>query len=470
MKPIRLAAAALFGLLVVLTPVHAVVYGEDDRVDRHDAPPAIAQLAIGSSVALMPSGNIDDSNPDDIQFLAPALQEYFDLCDDQRFLDQQTSGWCSGTLIDDDLFLTAGHCIESQSECDDTSFVFNYHMIAEGVLNTITIDDIYACESVVAHEYTPVGDFAIVQVDRSVVGVDPPLWRRGGLHEYSCAPVDCPLVVIGHPTGLPTKIADNAWVQESDNNYFTLNADTFGGNSGSGVWNSDTLEGTGILVRGIEPDLVYDSDRSCWVVEECPDTGCDPPADPFEQVMRSNLFAHWLPERCGDHLCDPGEDEYICPEDCPQDSDYDLYPDAIDNCPWMPNILQENSDDDDFGDACDCDPADPTLWNRPGEIGNLRLSYDQASGWTQLMWDPPWEPGALEVVYDTLRSEIPFDFAAAACVESDDGLDLMSEDGDPILPGQTYFYLVRAQNFCPEGEGSLGADSRLQQRQGRPCP
>jgi hypothetical protein len=86
------------------------------------------------------------------------------------------------------------------------------------------------------------------------------------------------------------------------------------------------------------------------------------------------------------------------------------------------------------------------------------------------MWDPPHDMGSWDVFYDTLRSEVPSDFNVAACIESDDGLDLMSEDGDPILPGLIYFYLVRAQNFCPDGEGSLGADSRLQQRQGRPCP
>jgi hypothetical protein len=258
MKPTYAVAAAVALILFGATLVHAVIYGEDDRVDLYDAPPAIAQLAVGSCAALVPSGIIDASNPDDVLFSSPLLGEYQNLCDDQRFLNQPTAGWCSGTLIDDDLFLTAGHCIESQSECDDTSFVFGYHMIAEGTLNTITIDDIYACESVVAHEFTPAGDFAIVQVDRPVVGIAPALWSRGGLCEH-LLDGDEPLVMIGHPVGLPMKVAGNATVKGGDTAYFELNADTFGGNSGSGVWDPDTLEGTGILVRGVEPDLVYDS-------------------------------------------------------------------------------------------------------------------------------------------------------------------------------------------------------------------
>ena len=48
--------------------------------------------------------------------------------------------------------------------------------------------------------------------------------------------LDTPLVVIGHPSGLPTKIADGAWVRNNESEYyFVTNLDTFGGNSGSAV-------------------------------------------------------------------------------------------------------------------------------------------------------------------------------------------------------------------------------------------
>ena len=82
------------------------------------------------------------------------------------------------------------------------------------------------------------------------------------------------LVVIGHPTGLPTKIAGGAWVRQNTNNvYFQSNLDTFGGNSGSAVFDAETGTVEGILVRG-ETDYVYDSSRGCRVPKQCSNEGC----------------------------------------------------------------------------------------------------------------------------------------------------------------------------------------------------
>ena len=195
--------------------------------------------------------------------------------------------------------------------------------------------------------------------------------------------------------------------------------------------------------------------------------------EPFPTYVRTSSFAENVPRIpvCGDGLCEPpAEDEFLCPEDCPQDSDYDTFPDVIDNCPWVPNPAQDNFDGDERGDACDCDEDDAGCWARPSIVPNLSLTHDQPTGWTVLTWDPPVEPGATSVVYDTLRSELPMDFHVAACVESDDGLDLLSEDGEFLPEGMVYYYLVRAQNNCPDGEGPLGGDWRGKPREGRSCP
>jgi len=46
------------------------------------------------------------------------------------------------------------------------------------------------------------------------------------------------------------KVADNAEVRQADGSiYFRANLDTYGGNSGSGVWLESTHELVGILVR-----------------------------------------------------------------------------------------------------------------------------------------------------------------------------------------------------------------------------
>jgi len=452
------------------SPAHAVVYGDDDRVDVYQNADPVIQTMVDSVAALVMTTSIDDSDPSDVRLDSGTLGESLGLCDDERFYSQPDPCFCSATLIDSDLVLTAGHCVEDAGDCTGTSFVFDYHMMDSDNLAPLTIDDIFHCDELVAHEQTPVGDFSIVRLDRNVIGVEPSPFFRGDLFEYS--PAGGELVVIGHPTGLPTKIADNGWVRgDSSESYFQANLDVNGGNSGSGVLSLFTAEVVGILVRG-ETDYVYDSDRDCYMTNQCDDDlGCDPPLGTgFEHVMRSSLFAHWIPERCGDGLCDPGEDDASCPEDCPQDSDYDSVPDIFDNCSRLPNVLQENFDSDGFGDACDCDPTDPTIWSRPSELGPLTVFHDRPTGLTLLSWDPPLEHGALSVVYDTLRSELPFDFMVAHCLESDDGFDLSAEDGDWLPPGMAYYYLVRAQNSCPDGEGSLGVDWRFRPRVSRPCP
>jgi hypothetical protein len=48
-----------------------------------------------------------------------------------------------------------------------------------------------------------------------------------------------------------------------------------------------------------------------------------------------------------------------------------------------------------------------------------------------------------------------------------DGADEESRDA---AGGELAYYLVRAENACPDGRGSLGVDSRGDQRAGRDCP
>ena len=132
-------------------------------------------------------------------------------------------------------------------------------------------------------------------------------------------------------------------------------------------------------------------------------------------------------------------------------------------------------DGDGFGDsvdasclslAPDCDDHDATIWATPGEIRNVRF----VTKVTQV-WDPPLEPGALTsaLVYDTLRATAPSNFLSAACAETSDGPNTAA--GDPIPSvGQSFFYLGRAKNACPQGIGSFGTDSHGAPRPARSCP
>ena len=80
--------------------------------------------------------------------------------------------------------------------------------------------------------------------------------------------------VMGFPAGIPFKYAGGATVRDASNNAsFIANLDTFGGNSGSGVYDQATNKLAGILVAG-EVDYKPDTARGCYLINLCPDNGC----------------------------------------------------------------------------------------------------------------------------------------------------------------------------------------------------
>jgi hypothetical protein len=115
----------------------------------------------------------------------------------------------------------------------------------------------------------------------------------------------------------------------------------------------------------------------------------------------------------------------------------------------------------------DCDDRSGQIWAAPGEVRDLLFQEDSQT----LTWSAPADPGGITVAYDTLRSEAAGDFGAAAvCVETDDSSNRSSVDAAVPADGGVFFYLVRAENACPAGQGSLGARSDGTPRAGRTCP
>ena len=279
--PLLIAAAALSACAETPTSdpnpaerEQRVVYGEDDRLDYYQlADEDLAQLVRESIVALVPPDDIIADDPSDVRFVGDPLGPSLELCEDELFFDQPRIASCSGTLIDDDLVLTAGHCMSSQSRCDNRRVVFNLHYEAEGQLAQVTTDDIYACEQIVA--YTDDGDidYAIFQLDRPVA--EPyrpaPVFQRFDPMEEGT-----PLTMIGFPSGLPAKTDSGGQVIDNRADtldYFEATVDAFGGNSGSGVFN-DAREVVGILVRG-EQDYADDDEAGCTRVNVLPEDNED---------------------------------------------------------------------------------------------------------------------------------------------------------------------------------------------------
>ena len=253
-----------------------VVYGTDNRMDVYAHPDAsLRARAQQATVALMSPSSFNTSNPNNVTFNAPTLQQSENLCAGQRFLSDPTPGFCSGTLIDDDLVLTAGHCVTSASSCSSTRFVFNFYRPGATTLQTVTTADIFSCQSIVARQQAVVNgrnlDFAVIRLDRAATPRFAPAPIRAG---GSALAAGQNVAVIGSGSGIPFKIDAGGSVRDARAatlDYFVASTDTFGGNSGSGVYETSGYAVAGILVRG-ETDYV--ANGSCYVVNTCSETGC----------------------------------------------------------------------------------------------------------------------------------------------------------------------------------------------------
>ena len=133
------------------------------------------------------------------------------------------------------------------------------------------------------------------------------------------------------------------------------------------------------------------------------------------------------------------------------DDDNDRVHNQADNCPFLYNPSQVDtdldgqgdpcdgdSDSDGFGDPVDCAPLDNAIWSPPGEVTGLAVTQDPMG--TLLTWNPPASPGGIasSLRYDTIQASAPGDFPAGPvlCVESDDGPDTTASTGQP--PAMTW--------------------------------
>lgn len=267
-----------------------VIYGEDDRKDLYEVTDPVLTRLADSTVALMKKA---DLKPEGAWTRIDALTygEDYGLCKDEPFFEQPSAAFCSGSLVGPDLILTAGHCI-TESRCSAVAFAFGFAVQQPALPNVTHIrsEDVYYCKAILARKDEGGGaDYALVKLDRTVVDHEPlPVRRSGGIA------VGTEIVVIGHPAGLPTKVSGGAKVRRVEKaGYFVANLDTYGGNSGSAVFNARTGLIEGVLVRG-EDDFRWRNGNGGDVCKEsnrCADDACR-----GEDVTLITEVAHLIPE------------------------------------------------------------------------------------------------------------------------------------------------------------------------------
>jgi len=263
------------------------IYGEDDRLspDSVGFPPTY-WMALEATAAVVETAKF--SSPKDGTVDLPSANVMGNgkgLCDPQftrekglpeeRFWNEPSPAFCSAFKVGDKLMATAAHCVSSQKRCDESSFVFGFIKSATNAHpeKSIRLENVYSCIRVVDFEWdkTTGADWAIVEVDRSIAAPEVVLNLTGS------PKVGESVVVSGHPLGLPGKIAGGARVRELGATFFRADLDTYGGNSGSAVFNEERLRkgelfAEGVLVRGEDDFLVgiVECNASKW----CPQKGC----------------------------------------------------------------------------------------------------------------------------------------------------------------------------------------------------
>ncbi len=257
----------LIGSLAVAGVMHPlVIYGDDNRKEVFEDQDAARQILAESVVAIMPSSAIDDKVAGNVTLKGGNYGKDNMLCATERFTEQSAPAYCSGFLVAPNIIATAGHCVQEPDFCHDARFVFDFMIDKEGRdPNQVKPEAVFSCKKILTDKMDNDGsDYALVELDRPVVGREP-------LKFAKAAPVvNDSVFVIGNPVGLPTKIADGASVRENESGYFVANLDTFGGNSGSAVFN-ENYEVAGILVRG-ENDFVRRG--GCFVSYRCQNDMC----------------------------------------------------------------------------------------------------------------------------------------------------------------------------------------------------
>lgn len=261
-----------------------VIYGTDGRLDLYQVTDDRLKSWARSTVALVKNSDLISSGA----VTTLKVKNYgtdMNLCSDEKFREQDTAAFCSGTLVAPDVILTAGHCISSVTDCQNTSFVFGFAIQSEGVLpKTVETSEVYRCKEIIKQTLVNTGaDFAVIKLDRRVPNHAPhPVREEGDVN------ADASLVVIGHPVGLPTKVTTGGSVRSTAAaGYFVANLDTYGGNSGSGVFNLSTGLLEGVLVRG-ETDFVRRG--SCVASKVCADGACR-----GEDVTKISVIRPFLP-------------------------------------------------------------------------------------------------------------------------------------------------------------------------------
>ena len=269
-----------------------VIYGEDNRIDMssQDGGDELTEEQtqnLEATVALIRKEKLKGSDDGITELVSTvSLGAAEKLCEEEPFYSEPVAAACSGFLVGADKIVTAAHCVNTKKTCKNFKYVFGWNNNLENT-KKIPSENIYSCSKLVESKYSYNGgpDWAIIKLDREVVGRTP-----FTLDIYDVEIGKEEVSVIGHPSGIPAKIAPGGLVRSIGDHYFMASTDTYRGNSGGPVVRAGTTNVVGILVQG-EADYEIDRTRGCRVSKKCKQDACR-----GETIIKTSSYIRYLEE------------------------------------------------------------------------------------------------------------------------------------------------------------------------------
>lgn len=230
------------------------VWGTDERRDFYDIPDENVKRNAAGVAAICTEDGLTGAGHGKTTLNTANYKKAFNLSDIEPFKHQPvaTGSLTTGFLVNEDTIATAAHCVNKR-DVMDYRFVFGYKMLGPFTPVTQAPDsDIYKGKRIIRRIFDPNGsgaDWALVKLDRKVSGRAPLTLSGTGVSR------DQAVYVLGHPCGLPLKYAPGARIRDIKKAYFSARLDIYCGNSGSPVFNADSHEVVGIVVRGDNKDF-----------------------------------------------------------------------------------------------------------------------------------------------------------------------------------------------------------------------
>lgn len=268
------------------------IYEGDSRLDLYQYAEESVLRHYASGVGLIiPKDKLVIVDSMTYRIEAETLREKFaglgeNLVDEEPFLNQPSVvAMGSGFLIGESTVLTAAHVMSTHEQCLNSVIVFDFEKATPWYSSVmVKTENIYACKKILAsqlqyekndvlHRNVPVYDQTTFEIERQA---------KSDRHIFEFAserPEGKNLVLIGHPLGLPKKIATDGvlrWDSAAGKRFFVASLDAFAGNSGSPVLDIANGNVFGILVSG-ESDVTIvdgadfeDYDKQVWASKRCP--------------------------------------------------------------------------------------------------------------------------------------------------------------------------------------------------------